>query len=401
MRNPFANKVFSVSDAVSLTNELVGEIKILIEGEVCELSNSSAYKALYFSLKDDEAKISCLMWRNIYDSLDIEIKEGSKIRAFGHFSVYQKKGTLSFAVSKIEQVGEGKLREQVNKLANALREEGLFDESSKKEIPPAPARVGLITSGSGAAINDVIKTLKTSPIPLEVFVCSVKVEGDSAVTEIKNALKALDEQKLDAILLVRGGGAYEDFMPFNDESLARLIFSLDTPVITGIGHTNDSCIADFVADCNKGTPTAAAEVIVRALEVIYSEFLSLQSRLNNSADRNIEMLNCRVDTLRERLLRYSPENSLRNLTLELDSLVARMLRLKSEIPNKFGGRITSLATRLDDLSPLSALSRGYSYVIDKNSNVVRGVSSVSVGNKIEVHLSDGILMCNVEEISEK
>ncbi len=400
--DPLKSKTFSVSESIAIATELLQEIKITVIGEVCELSDSKAYKAVYFSLKDDKSVLPCIMWRNIFDYQDVELEEGTLVEMVGRFSLYAPKGRFNFQAYSITLAGEGKLRASVEQLKKKLESEGLFDDEHKKELPDFISRVGLITSDAGAAVHDVIKTLRRENAGVEVVFYGVKVEGKSAAPDMREALQTLDNEKLDVILLVRGGGSYEDLMPFNDEELARTIFETKTPLITGVGHDPDTTIVDYVADVRANTPTGAAQIIAGLINDLRRQLGFVQSNLEASIERRVQSEIQNVRDREQRLSRYSPAQLLDTYSMQLDFAIANMLRIGNTLVGRHGGELTRHARRLEDLSPLSILERGYAYVRDMEGHVIKAQSCVEIDDDIDVVRGCETLRCKViDKIKEK
>lgn len=252
-------EALSVTAALGIAKGTLEGIRVKIIGEVSELTDKSGYKAVYFSLKDKSSTMKCLIWKNVYEQMGVRLYLGALVEVTGRFSLNPKKGSMSFNVTGIELAGEGYLRMQVANLAKKLQAEGLMNPARKRRMPHLPERIGLVTSPRGAAVHDVLRTLRRRYPLGRVMLAGVPVEGAQAVENIIGGIRVVVEAGAEVVLVVRGGGQYEDFMPFNDERLARVIASCPVPVVTGIGHEPDNTIADMVADVRQSTPTGAAE----------------------------------------------------------------------------------------------------------------------------------------------
>ena len=397
----FKDKLFSVSESLAIAKELLQEINLTILGEVCEVKDSRGYKAVYFSIKDERSKLPCLMWHNIYDNQDVVLEEGMLVELTGRFSLYDKRGTFNFSATSIKLAGEGKLRAQVEQLKNKLELEGLFNEDHKKPIPEFPTRLGLITSGAGAVVHDVIRTIKRHSAGLEIIFYGVGVEGSSAASNMVEGLKTLDKESLSAILLVRGGGSYEDLMPFNDEELVRTIFDLKTPIITGVGHEPDTTLVDYVADRCASTPTAAAEMAIEGMDAVSQRFLILKNNLNIAVKNRIGEADSFLKSLENSIIRHSPTSAIDTYSMQLDYAIQSMVRLGDTMFDRHENSLTSFARRLEDLSPLSSLSRGYAYVKDGSGHVVKDASKIDIGEQVDVVFAKSSMLCKVEEIREE
>jgi exodeoxyribonuclease VII large subunit len=252
-------KALSVSRAMNLAKRALEQVRVTVMGEVAEVNDKSGYKAVYFALSDKDASMSAMMWHDAYSASGVRLRPGLLVEVTGSFSVYVPKGRMQFTVRGLRLAGEGDLRLRVAETARRLEAQGLMDLVRKRPLPQLPRRIAVVTSPRGKAVHDVIRTLRRRYPLAEVLVCGVPVEGARAPQALALALAMAQDAHADVILLVRGGGSYEDLMPFNDEALARAITASRVPVVTGIGHEPDNSIADMVADRRCSTPTAAAE----------------------------------------------------------------------------------------------------------------------------------------------
>ena len=276
-------RALSVSQALQVVNRSLNGISLRIIGEVSEVNAKRGYKAVYFTIKDEKGVLNCLMWNNRYLASGVSLTAGALVEVQGRFSCYAQTGRMSFDVAQLNLAGEGNLRLRVANLAKKLQAEGLMSDARKRPIPLFPARVGVVTSPRGAAVHDVRRTLaQRFPLATMVF-AGVPVEGADAPARLIQAMRCVCEANIDVLLLVRGGGSYDDLMPFNDEMLAREIAACPVPVVTGIGHEPDTSIADMVADKRAATPTAAAEAVTPLKEELYKGFTDSLNRLHHLA----------------------------------------------------------------------------------------------------------------------
>ncbi|MCL2655405.1 MAG: exodeoxyribonuclease VII large subunit [Coriobacteriia bacterium] len=419
-----ADAPLTVSDALSLAKAALETLRLRVVGEVSELSDKAGYKAVYFALSDGKSKLPCLMWRNRYDASDTSLQLGEQVELEGAFSVYPVRGDLQFYVDHIEPVGEGRLRMEVARRAKALQAEGLMDRARKQALPAWPGRIALVTSPQGAAVQDVLRTLARRWPVARVLLCGVQVEGTGAVDSIVAGLQAADSAGAEVILLVRGGGSYENLLPFSEEAVARAIAAARTPVVTGIGHEPDTSIADLVADVRASTPTAAAEAASPVASELQAQLARdarrLAAGLNNRVARDAERLRhlrqhpClrdpqslfavqmqSVDLLRERLERAIPlrlERADEALAQHRDALQRAGKRLLEDSD----ARLRLLVARLDALSPLKVLARGYAYATTtRQGALVKSVTQVDVGDELALRLADGELLTTVTELRER
>lgn len=278
----------SVSAAMALAKGALEGVTVRLVGEVSELSNKPGYKAVYFTVKDKSASLPCMMWNNRYRAAGVQMRVGQLVELTGRFTLYAAKGRMNFDVFSVALAGEGNLRLQVANLARKLSAEGLMDSARKLPIPVFPLTIGLVTSPRGDAVHDVLRTLRRRFPVARVLLAGVAVEGPQAPAGIVEGMRAVVHAGAEVVLVVRGGGSYEDLMPFNDEFLARMIVKCPVPVVTGIGHEPDTSIADMVADLRASTPTAAAEKVSPARESLDALFAARAGSLSACAQRSIE-----------------------------------------------------------------------------------------------------------------
>ena len=425
----------SVSDAVALAKGAVSAWPTLVvNGEVSGFRGPNARSGhCYFEVKDDGASMSVIVWRGTAAKMGFQLRDGLAVQLTGKFDVYKASGKLSFVASKVEAAGEGLLRQQVAELARALEREGLMDASRKRRVPAFCSRVCVVTSLSGSVIEDVKRTLARRNPLVEIDVVGCSVQGADAPMTIVRALSVAASARPDAILLVRGGGSFEDLMCFNDETLARAIAACPVPVVTGIGHEPDTTIADMVADRRASTPTAAAESVAPAIDEVERQMLQRQVRLGRAMSATLEVRRQGVSSL-ARLMATSVDASLARRRVALEALGSRRClsdplaplqdrrsdllqteqRLHDSIPRSLaragegcdrmgerlrevGGRLlrpaesslARLAASLDALSPLSVLARGYAIARDDEGRVIKDAKRLSVGSNVRVLLGSG------------
>lgn len=289
-----------VGEALAWAKGALEAVTLVVEGEVSQFKDNPSYKAAYFPLADKGAVMDCMMWRNRYAASGVVLRPGLKVRVTGRFSVYPAKGRMQFEVFRLEPAGEGDLRERVARLARKLQAEGLMDASCKRPIPVFCQRVVVITSPHGKVKDDVARTLRRRNPLVALEYCPVTVEGATAAAQMVEALRVAEAARPDAILLVRGGGSYEDLMPFNDEALARAVAACRVPVVTGIGHEPDTTICDMVSDRRASTPTAAAESVAPSVEELEGALLGQAHRMASSLGRRIEVCSRWIEAVARR-----------------------------------------------------------------------------------------------------
>jgi exodeoxyribonuclease VII large subunit len=387
-------------------------VQLRVVGEVSEFNDKPGYKAAYFTVCDGGASMPCLMWRDVYDASGVALRCGTLVEITGQFSAYVPKGRMQFVVRRIALAGEGQLRLQVAQLARKLELEGLMRPERKRALPQYPQRIAVVTSPRGKAVHDVIRTLRRRYPIAELLIAGVQVEGDSAPAALVEGLRVAAEARPDVILLVRGGGSYEDLMPFNAEEVARAVARSPVPVVTGIGHEPDNSIADMVSDLRASTPTAAAEAVAPSIEELSSALVRERRLLGRALEQRLQDAKHRVARLAARPVLSDPAAILGVAAQRVDmaamrlssALPARLMRDAQRLEyardrlRRVGPRVVErpsqkmsmMAARLDDLSPLAILGRGYAvcYAADGNA-VVRDVSQVSAGDGIKVRVSGG------------
>ena len=313
----------SVSDAVAAAKAAVeGLPQIMVVGEVSGFRGPARTGHCYFQLKDEASAMDAIIWRGVYQSSGVQLRDGLQIVMTGSFQVYAPTGRLSFVARHVEASGEGLLRQQVAALAKRLEAEGLMDAARKRKIPVFCTRIAVVTSPTGSVIDDVKRTLARRNPLVEILVSGCAVQGEGAAQQIVQALRRAAAVQPEAILLVRGGGSYEDLMTFNDESLARAVASCPVPVVTGIGHEPDTCICDMVADRRCSTPTAAAESVAPAFDEILRSFHDRTARLARAMQQTTSRLAQQTDALSMRA-HQAIRGSLRERSMRVDALAAR------------------------------------------------------------------------------
>ena len=430
-----AQQPLSVSDAVALAKGAVSAWpSLVVNGEVSGFRGPNARSGhCYFEVKDDGASLSVIVWRGTAAKMGFQLRDGLAVQLTGKFDVYKASGKLSFVASRVEAAGEGLLRQQVAELARRLEAEGLMDAARKRHVPVFCSRVCVVTSLSGSVIDDVKRTLARRNPLVQIDVVGCSVQGADAPATIMRALGTAAASRPDAILLVRGGGSFEDLMCFNDEALARAIAACPVPVVTGIGHEPDTTIADMVADRRASTPTAAAESVAPAIDEVERQMLQRQLRLGRAMSAALEVRSQRVGALAQ-MMAGNATADLARRRVALDALGARRClqdplapiearradllqteeRLHDAIPRSLerrreasdaaaarlsaaGARLLSpaestlarLAASLDALSPLSVLSRGYAIARDGAGHVVKDASELGYSDEVRVLLGTG------------
>lgn len=429
----------SVSAAMALAKGALEGVTVRLVGEVSELSAKPGYKAVYFTVKDQAASLPCMMWNNRYQASGVELRVGALVELTGRFTLYAAKGRMNFDVFSVALAGEGQLRMQVANLARKLQAEGLMAPERKRALPRYPKAIGLVTSPRGAAVHDVLRTMRRRYPMARVLLAGVPVEGAQAPAQLAEGLRRVAEAGAEVVLLVRGGGSFEDLMPFNDEGLARAIAACPVPVVTGIGHEPDTSIADMVSDLRASTPTAAAEAVAPDLTALRQRAATLGAALHSAMRLGLAERRRRLDACAHLPLFAEPMRLLEADAQALDDFAGR---LSAALPQAIkddrhrlallGGALERLlaqatvrpaqraalarealaragasllaphesalavsAARLHDLSPLALLGRGYSIARTAEGAVVASVAAVEPGQPISITVADGRIACDV------
>lgn len=411
-------RALSVAEAMGQAKRALEQVTVRVVGEVSELADKAGYKAVYFTMTDGSACMPCLMWRDAFTAADVALRCGLMVEVSGTFTAYAPKGRMQLQVRSLAVAGEGLLRMKVAELARKLEAEGLMRAELKRPLPRFPERIALVTSPRGKAVWDVIRTLRRRYPLAELLIAGVAVEGAEAAETIAEGIRVAAEAAPDVVLLARGGGSYEDLMPFNAEVVARAVRSCPVPVVTGIGHEPDTSIADMVADVRASTPTAAAEAAapsvtdVAALlardrrslaRALAGRVADARHRVQLAAGRPVMTdpsallggFGQRVDDAAIGLSRALPGRIERE-TVRVDGLRAALVREGPRSISRAGESIAHVGDRLRDLSPLAILGRGYAACFRADDgSVVRAADAVARGDGLVVRLARGSLACDV------
>ncbi len=394
--------------SVYSVSELNRHIKLLLDGDallqsVCvqgELSNYKVYPSghHYFTLKDAEGSIRCVMFKSNTSGLRFRPENGMGVVAFGRVTVYPRDGAYQLYCTALAPRGMGDLYAAFERLKQRLGAEGLFDPGHKKPIPRYPTRIAVITSGAGAAVRDIIRVCGARWPMAKLLVLPVRVQGAEAPAEIAGALRYANRwQVADLIITGRGGGSIEDLWAFNDERVARAIYDSALPVISAVGHEPDVTIADYVADLRAATPSNGAERATPSARELRETLESISIRCRQAVAKQLEFYRRTLEDLRRRRVMESPLGYVELKRMELDLLQARLGQIQEARLGRERRRYAALAAKLDALSPLKVLSRGYAVAETAAGAVVRALEDVETGERIAVFVSDGALQCLVEE----
>lgn len=372
-----------------------------VEGEVSNLSRPSSGH-LYFTLKDRNASLRCVMWRNAVMQQAYLPRNGDAIEIHGSISIYEAGGNYQLYGDLIRPAGEGALYQEFMRLKAQLEAEGLFDPQRKLPIPSWPRTIGIVTSPTGAALQDMLDTIRRRFPPLHVILSPTQVQGEQAPQNIVSALQDLIRLvNPDLILLARGGGSLEDLMAFNDEQVARAIASSPIPIITGIGHETDFTIADFAADLRAPTPTAAAELATPNRADLRLSLEELNNYLGQLTQNYLYTLRRQLESQQNRLRLLTPRTQIRRDLQRLDELTARVGRSLVNTLKINHTSLASLQMRLNALNPQAVLERGYAMVTQTSGEVVRSINQVQPNEDLQVKVSDGQFDVRVKEANSE
>ena len=397
--------IFSVSEANQLVKALLdGEPMlqdILVRGE---LSNYKMYPSghHYFSLKDPEGALRCVMFRGQASHLRFRPENGMKVIARGRISVFPRDGAYQLYCDALTPEGAGDLAVAFEQLKARLYAEGLFDPAHKKPLPVYPERIAIVTSAAGAAVHDMIRILNRRYPLAKVILLPVRVQGAEAPPEIAGAIRYADKWKIgDVIITGRGGGSMEDLWAFNDERVARAIYACETPVISAVGHEPDVTIADFVADKRASTPSNAAEIAVPDQQALRQWLRGASSRLEQSETARLEALRQRLAALAERRVLRDRMAYVQDKRMELVHVQQRLGDLSAGLVARKRQRFSVLGAALDAMSPLKVLGRGYAMAQGPSGEILRTWRDTAAGETVTVTLGEGGFVCTVDKPYEK
>jgi exodeoxyribonuclease VII large subunit len=360
-----------------------------VQGEVSNFSRPSSGH-LYFTIKDNNASLRCVMWRNAAVRQTFIPSDGDAVEVHGSISVYEVAGQYQLYADAIRPTGEGLLYQEFLRLKARLEAEGLFDSARKRPIPKWPRQIGIVTSPTGAALRDMLNTLHRRYPLVEVILAPTPVQGDEAPSGIVGAIQALNEFiHPDVILVARGGGSIEDLWAFNDERVARVIAASAAPIITGVGHETDFTIADFAADVRAPTPTAAAELATPNRDDLLAVLSDLTRRISRTTLAALSTRRWELSDVHNRLQLRSPQARLRTDRQRLDELSHR-----AEVALRYGlqlqrTRLSGFDQQLASLNPLAVLGRGFAVIVQPDGKVIRSVTQVQPGDPLTARVSDG------------
>lgn len=367
---------------------------VYIKGEISNFKHHYTGH-LYFTLKDESSLIKCIMFKTYTTHLDFEPKDGMKVLILGTVSVFERDGVYQIYCKAMQEDGLGSLYTAYEKLKLKLEEEGLFDKAHKKSIPLMPKTIGVLTSQTGSVIRDIINVSTRRNPNVNIKLLPVPVQGEGACIKIADAIKIMNDKNIaDVIILARGGGSLEDLWPFNEEVVARAIYNSEIPVISAVGHETDFSIADFVADLRAPTPSAAAELAVPDIEKIQIDLEKYRNRLKIALNKKLELMKLRYEKAINTRAFKNPYEKIQNYYLTLDKY---MKLIEIGISNNYKenkNKFVNIISKLDSLSPLKTLSRGYT-ITQKNGEIIKSVKKLKKEDNIEIKFVDGAVNAKI------
>lgn len=415
-------KVFTVGQLNTNIKRLLAQDPMLglvyVKGEI---SNLTYHKTghIYFTLKDENAAISAMMFASNKVHLNFRLQEGMEVIVEGKVDYYEPQGKCSLIASRIKQEGVGNLSEQFEALKKKLLEMGMFDKTYKKPIPKFAKTIGVVTAPTGAAVRDIINVSKRRNPGIKIVVYPALVQGEGAPASIIRGIEKLDAYGVDVMIVGRGGGSMEDLFCFNDETLAHAIFDCQTPIISAVGHETDFTIADFVSDLRAPTPSAAAELAVTDMSALINKMNTYNNLINSLFKRVLADRKSRLQHRTLKLQSLSPKQKLldnrkrlETLKNKLDDKIDKLISDKrhlfklydEKLENKIDKKISSkkhsfniYVEKLKGLSPLDKLSQGYSFVADNNGKTVNSIEKINVGDDVNIFVTDGEITATVKE----
>ena len=444
---PNPNDIYTISRLNREVRTVLEDVfpTIWVQGEVSNLAKPASGH-LYFTLKDNAAQVRCAMFKNRQSGMRFDPENGMQVMARANIGLYEGRGEYQLIIESLEPAGAGALQVAFEALKQKLSAEGLFAEENKKPLPVYPENIGIITSATGAAVQDILSILKRRYPSGNVIIYTTPVQGDGAAVKIANAIKLADKRnECDVLIITRGGGSLEDLWAFNEEIVARTIFEVATPIVSGIGHETDFTIADFIADHRAATPSAAAEFIspdsnvtTKQLKHREEQLIRYQKQTINNLQRQVELLSIQLPHPKQRLmeliqrtdeysirLKYQIENKASHKRIELTELssrinelnpankIARQIEKVGNLQSQFkksikiildkANRETSrLSHMLETVSPIATLERGYAIVTDTKTNtIVTNTSDLRSGDQLRIRLSKAEIDSTIDVIHEK
>ena len=367
---------------------------VLVKGEISNFKNHYTGH-MYFTLKDENSLIKCIMFKSYAQRLNFMPKDGMKVFVLGGVSVFERDGVYQIYVKAMQEDGIGVLYKKYEELKQRLEQEGYFDETHKQKIPLMPKTIGVLTSQTGSVIRDIINVSTRRNPNVNIRLFPVPVQGEGAAEKIANGIKFMNDNKLaDVLILARGGGSLEDLWPFNEEIVAHAIYNSEIPIISAVGHETDFSISDFVSDLRAPTPSAAAELAVPDIYEIKQKINTYQNRLRLTLIKKVEIMKLRYQKCMSSRVFKEPLRNINDNYLKIDSYIKRLENVIKTKQKEEKTKYIELISKLDALSPLKTLTRGYS-IVEQNDKIIKSAKDLNAGDKINIRLIDGKLNAEI------
>ena len=361
---------------------------VLVKGEISNFKNHYTGH-MYFTLKDENSLIKCVMFKSYAQKLDFMPKDGMKVFVLGSVSVYERDGVYQIYAKAMQEDGVGALYKKYEELKQKLDKEGYFAEEHKQKIPKMPKVIGVLTSQKGAVIRDIINVSTRRNPNVNIKLYPVPVQGEGAAEKIVHGIKFMNENNIaDVLILARGGGSLEDLWPFNEEIVAQAIYDSKIPIISAVGHETDFSISDFVADLRAPTPSAAAELAVPDIYEVKQKINSYQTRLRTTLIKKVEIMRLRYEKCMQSRIFKEPLRDINDNDLKIATFVKGLENTMKTKQKEEKTKYLELISKLDALSPLKTLTRGYA-IAEKNGKIIKSVNEVNIGDKIDIRFKDG------------
>lgn len=388
----YENMAISVSELNSYIKNKIADDEylnnILVKGEISNFKNHYTGH-MYFTLKDENSLIKCIMFKSYAQRLDFMPKDGMKVFVVGGVSVFERDGVYQIYVKAMQEDGVGLLYKKYEELKARLEEEGYFDETHKQKIPLMPKTIGVLTSQTGSVIKDIINVSTRRNPNVNIRLFPVPVQGEGAAEKIADGIRVMNDNKLaDVLILARGGGSLEDLWPFNEEIVTHAIYNSEIPIISAVGHETDFSISDFVADLRAPTPSAAAELAVPDIYEIKQKINTYQNRLRLTLIKKVEIMKLRYEKCMSSRVFKEPLRNVNDNYLKIDTYIKRLENTINTKQKEEKTKYIELVSKLDTLSPLKTLTRGYS-ITEQNKKIIKSAKELKTGDKIDIRFVDG------------
>lgn len=391
-------KIFTITELTLAIKELIegafGYNNFWVEGEISNFKGKNLSGHMYFSVKDEKAILPCVIFRGVSSKLSIEINDGMKVLALGRINLYEPHGRYQFVIEEIKPAGLGDLHIKFEMLKKKLLP--LFAPDHKKALPEFPAKIGVITSPTGAVIRDIINGISNRYHFVEIILNPVHVQGENAKFEIVQAINELNkpQYEIDVIILARGGGSIEDLWAFNEEMVAQAIFESKIPIVSAVGHMTDYTIADFVADVRASTPSNAAELVVPDKEGILGQIEHLVESIYKTGEHFLSLKDEQLNSLKESFIFRKPQTLLDRFYQQLEDVAERLYSSIKDLVENKKIRLQELAAVIKNLNPKNVLERGYS-ITQKDGEIIKNTTQVNLQDKLDVFFAKGSINCEV------